>query len=194
MDVTAKELEKIQQQQKKFYDRNRTTTQLEKDDLVLLDREGIAVGSSYSLPFIGPFKILERCENSNYKLELPDTMRRLHPEFHISKLRKYEEPTHGLQKRRLRPLPDVIDGDEEYEVQSILKQRYFKGHKEYLVRWKGYDASEDSWENGNELRRHANDIVNEYELAASPIPKRKTTPPKPKQKTAPPRRSKRPQR
>jgi hypothetical protein len=39
-----------------------------------------------------------------------------------------------------RPPPDLIDGEEEYEVESILKsRRYGRGRKvQYLVKWKGY--------------------------------------------------------
>jgi hypothetical protein len=40
----------------------------------------------------------------------------------------------------------------EYEVEKILKQRTRKGHKEYLVKWKGYSEKESTWEPESHLK------------------------------------------
>jgi hypothetical protein len=45
--------------------------------------------------------------------------------------------------------PPVFSTDEgeEYEVATILKHRLTRGKKlEFLIRWKGFDISDDSWE------------------------------------------------
>ncbi|XP_031828269.1 uncharacterized protein LOC116425137 isoform X2 [Nomia melanderi] len=36
--------------------------------------------------------------------------------------------------------------EEEYEVEKIVGQRTSKGKRQFLVRWKGYDESSDTWE------------------------------------------------
>ena len=38
------------------------------------------------------------------------------------------------------------EGEEEFEVDSILKERRSGGESEFLVRWLGYGPEEDSWE------------------------------------------------
>jgi transposase InsO family protein len=85
---------------------------------------------------LGPFTIEEKLMNDNYRLALPNSMR-IHPIFHISLL----EPT-GNQETTAEP----IAMDDTYEVEKILGKRARKGKIEYLVKWVGYDESENTWE------------------------------------------------
>jgi len=50
----------------------------------------------------------------------------------------------------------------EYEVEKILSKRKRYGKVEYLVRWKGYTAKEDTWEKESNLG-NAREAVEEYE-------------------------------
>ena len=56
-------------------------------------------------------------------------------------------------------------GTPEYEVEAIIAHRqtgrHGRGAREYLVRWKGYDASEDTWEPVGNLG-NAQEIIAEY--------------------------------
>ena len=83
---------------------------------------------------IGPFRITQTLPRDNYKLELPDRMR-IHPVFHASLLDKTDNPVSERD--------DILN---EYEVERILAKRVKKGVTEYLVKWKDYDETENTWE------------------------------------------------
>jgi len=58
--------------------------------------------------------------------------------------------------------PVIIEGEEESEVEKILNKRMIRGKKKFLVRWKGYTAEEDIWENKENLK-NAKEMVKEFE-------------------------------
>jgi hypothetical protein len=61
-----------------------------------------------------------------------------------------------------RPPPDLIDGEPEYEVEKILDaQQRGRGHKtHFLVKWKGYPTSDNSWEPRENL--HADELIADF--------------------------------
>lgn len=94
----------------------------------------------------GPFPITELIGKSSYRLELP-TKWKIHNVFHGSLLKPYiETKEHGPNYPK--PLPDIVEGEEEWEVDEIINVRGPpKNEKwEYLVSWVGYPDSEISWQ------------------------------------------------
>ncbi|CAI7823391.1 unnamed protein product [Closterium sp. NIES-53] len=81
-----------------------------------------------------------------FHLRLPDTWN-LHNAFHVQLLKPYKDPNQQFQGRQLPPPPPVLVQDEpEYEVERVLTHRRRGGKTlEFLLRWKGYDPTEDSW-------------------------------------------------
>lgn len=80
-------------------------------------------------------------------MKLTTNFRRIHPVFHVSNLRPYSpDPIH--ERHPPKPPTTIIanDGVEEYEVETILDSRLYRGKLQYLVRWKGYGPEENSWE------------------------------------------------
>ena len=59
------------------------------------------------------------------------------------------------------PSPIVVDGEEEFEVEAILRHKGSSARRLYQVLWKGYPITEASWEPESHLR-NAPQILEEY--------------------------------
>ena len=111
----------------------------------------------------GPFKVTKVLSSLSYQLEIPKSWK-IHSVFHALLLTPYKEnDIHGPNYPQ--PPPDLINGEEEYEVEWILKHRGCPKHHQYLVRWKGYAADEDSWQNEADLG-NASELLQEYKRRA----------------------------
>ena len=92
----------------------------------------------------GPFKIIKVLGPLTYKLQLPDQWR-IHPVFHAHLLSRYHEnEEHG--RNFLEPPPDIIEGEEEYEVEAVLNHKGTGRCRKYLIKWKGYSSADNTWE------------------------------------------------
>jgi hypothetical protein len=82
----------------------------------------------------GPFKIKEVLGKLVYRLDLKG-QRKIHDVFHASLLTLYHETEqHG--RNYTEPVPEIIDGHEEHEVEAILNHKKSYGRIQYLVKWK----------------------------------------------------------
>ena len=107
----------------------------------------------------GPFEVTEVLGPMTFKLKLPHQWK-IHPVFHASLLTPYRETdTHGPNFHS--PPPDLIDGQEEWEVEAILTHRRRRNRLEYLTTWKDYPSSDNSWE-PEVAFENAQEILNAY--------------------------------
>ena len=93
----------------------------------------------------GPFLVNKKLSPVTYRLKLP-TMMKIHPVFHADLLTRYRE-TDKHSPNYEKPPPKIIDGEPEWEVEKIINSRLHGRYKrlQFLVRWKGFPPSEDSW-------------------------------------------------
>ena len=168
-------IKKAQQQQIEQTNKHRKQIEFETGQKVWLStsdlRHRIKITPKLSSHWIGPFRIKRKLSPLNYELELPNSFS-IHPVFHISKLRLYNESERFDSFRP--PLPDrpppeiVVEGAEaEYEVEAIRQHREKKWrgqlYKQYLVKWKGYPEWENTWEWEYTITNNAKEIVESYE-------------------------------
>ena len=111
----------------------------------------------------GPVKVTKIISSTAYELAIPKTMK-IHPVFHISLLTPYQDPNKYFSKRKAQPPAPIVtsSGDQEYEVEEILDKRTDRyGKIEYLIRWQGYSACDDSWEPISNL--NCSKLIKEFE-------------------------------
>ena len=108
----------------------------------------------------GPFCINKVISPVVYQLALPLSWG-IHDVFHSSLLLPYKETTtHGPNFTW--PPPDLIEGEEEYEVGAVINHRNHRCQYQlqYLIKWKDYPSSDNMWEVAADI--HAEDLMKEY--------------------------------
>jgi len=81
----------------------------------------------------GPFKVATQISKVAYRLQLPPHWK-IHNIFHASLLTPYKE-TKQHRPNFIEPPPDILEGEPEWEVEQILKERnYSRWKKQYLIR------------------------------------------------------------
>ena len=135
-----------QQRQKAYHDRKARAKSFNVDDQVLLSTKNIAFknpGTAKLLPkFAGPFRVLEKVGQAAYKLLLPESMK-IHDVFHVGLL----EPYHADGRCQPPPVTLFLDGDVQYEIESVLAVREARHNKkQFLVKWLGNGPEHNTWE------------------------------------------------
>jgi Chromo (CHRromatin Organisation MOdifier) domain len=70
---------------------------------------------------------------------------KIHNVFHAILLKPYiETEVHGENFSRL--IPDILDEEEVYNVETILKHRIRGRSYQYLIKWEGYPISDALWD------------------------------------------------
>jgi hypothetical protein len=117
--------------------------------------------------YLGPYDIIGQAGTHSFIFRLPDALRSIHPVFHVSMLKT--APPDEIPNRSVTPPPPVeVDGDLEYEIAEILDSKIDRRRScklLYLVRWLGYEGTEEesSWLPATEL--HANDLLRDFHTA-----------------------------
>ena len=117
---------------------------------------------------LGPYEIIAQPGQSSFTLRLPESMRMVHPVYHVSMLEPHTPS--NIPNRTADPPPPVeIEGEIEYEIAEILDTKVDRRRRcrlLYLVRWTGYEGTDEetSWLPADELA-HAPELVADFHKA-----------------------------
>ena len=132
-------------------------------DMVLLKVKNFRMRSKLSRKlaprFVGPFKILKAVGDRAFKLDLPKHVR-MHNVFHVSAIKPY----HSDGSYQPPPLPELIEGEPEWEVDFIENTRLVGGRansRQYLVHWLGFGPEHATWEPQRNLK-NAPEIIKTF--------------------------------
>jgi len=78
-------------------------------------------------------------------------MKQLHLVFNVVKLTPAPDDPITGHTTEDHPLPIVIDGEAEWEVEKILDSRWHWRRFQYLIKWKGYGHKHNSWKSASEV-------------------------------------------
>jgi hypothetical protein len=154
-----KQLLHSQRLQAKYYNRRHLDQQFNEGQMVLLSAKNIQMKRPHKKldsKFLGPFKVLKRIGKQAYKLDLPDSMSRLHPTFHVSLLERY----HGRPDVQPPPV-ELMDNGEHWEVEKIVDYQERAGQPQYKVKWLGWSHEHDSWMFESDLY-NCQEVLEEY--------------------------------
>lgn len=104
--------------------------------------------------YLDPFEIVQAVGKNAYRLSLSVGWK-IHSVFNVALLEPYVRRSGVIS-----PAPDILDGEEEWEIETILDSRTHYGKLQYLVRWKGYPG-QDQWEPATHLD-HAKDSIEAF--------------------------------
>ena len=90
--------------------------------------------------------------------------------FHVVKLMPV--PSGPIEGRlaKLPPPPEIVGGEERYEVDEVLDSRMKGRRLQYLVRWRGYGQEENLWIPEEDL--DATELIANFYRAHPNTPKR----------------------
>ena len=156
-----------QLRQKKYADAYRSELQFNVGDKVWLSSKNIPVkgdiGARKLYPlWIGPFPVTAKVGQVSYQLQIPEHYK-MHNTFHVQLLKPVYDNLAGMAA----PPTVLVDGEEEYELETILKHRPAEKKQgdtgiQYRVKWVGYGFEHNKWIPQRNFTKRASEILQEY--------------------------------
>lgn len=154
------------------YSKNIPGPQLKRGDKTYVRAKNFATkraSKKLDSKYVGPFMVEEQVSPVNYRIALPMDTRK-HQVFHVSQLKKADATT-PLQKR----IHHETLEEDEFEVERILKHQGSGKSIRYLIKWKGYPNSENTWEPLDNLNNCGRKMI-EYHATLTRQPMKTTNP------------------
>jgi transposase InsO family protein len=183
-------LTKAKDDMAQYYNRRRTPApRYNIGDRVFLDASDLRISrpsQKLAHRFLGPYEIVKVVGPHAYKLKLPRTLNRVHPVFNVVKLKAAPEDPIVGRRAQPPPEPEMVDGQEEYEVEAVKDSRLRYGKLEFLIAWKGYGREAWTWEREEDV--HAPELVSAFYQVNPEAPRRILPRPQEHTRTRAPRR------
>jgi hypothetical protein len=116
--------------------------------------------------YLSPFPVTKLIDERAVQLELSKTMR-CHNVFHVSLIERYRKNS-LLSRKQAIPDPVIVEGEDEYESEKILRAEWRKAKREtkkwveYLVQWKGYPIGDSTFETTNAFDKDNLSLLREF--------------------------------
>ena len=155
MDLCKANLRGAQESQARYHNKATKDRVYSPGESVWLDGKHFNTKRNRKLghKFLGPFMVIEPIGKQAYRIQLPPRWR-IHDVFLVSLLEKNGTKKGGVDKELAEQIEFNENEPKEYEVESIQDSAVYARESEdgrpvglyYLIHWKGYPESEDSWE------------------------------------------------
>ena len=148
-DRLIENVKAAQDSQARYYDAKHQRIEFELSDIVWLNAFNISTSRpSKKLDWkrLGPYKVLKHVGLQAYKLALPPTMHHLHDVFHVPLLDSVKSTSLSPHIPPPPPALYLKDCQEYFKIEDILDSKRVDRRLYYLVKWKGFPDSENSWE------------------------------------------------
>jgi hypothetical protein len=162
---------KTQLAMKEQADKHRREHSFKIGDQVMLSTKNLKLPSTHSRKlspkWVGPFEIIRQKHKDSFELDL-DGKFKIHPVFHVNLLKPWidNNDTEFPDRHQDPPPTVIIDGEEEFEAEAIVKKRTRRGKTQYLVKWKGFHDEDNTWEPAEHLT-NAPDLITDFDRKQS---------------------------
>jgi len=152
-------IEIAQTSQVRSYNKHKTDTSFKTGDLILLTNPVIGKGKSKKLStqYKGPYQIIEKISDLLYKIQPHGKKQAKYETVNIARMKPFKS-------NNARDIEDDPLEDNEYYVNKILDHRKRGRTTQYLIKWKDYPSSYDTWENEKNLENCEDKLKNTMTL------------------------------
>ncbi|XP_020685235.1 uncharacterized protein LOC110101611 [Dendrobium catenatum] len=161
INLIKESLKSAQNRQQKYYNQKHRLVEFQIGDFVYVKvspMKGVSIFgrvSKLNPRYVRPFEIIERVDNSAYRLLLPDQMSDIYNVFHVSSLRKWiSDSGKKLSADDIEVQENLQYRDEPENILAFDVKKLRSKHIPMVkVQWKHRTTREATWEKESDMRQ-----------------------------------------